>query len=85
MLILTKKLGERITIGGDIVISLINIKGSQIKLGIKVPKNVSIHRQEIYKRIKAINLKSSEVRTSVSPNHSLFYPSKDPRRKKIEG
>ncbi len=64
MLILTRKLGERITIGDDIVISLIEIKGSQVKLGIEAPKSVSIHRQEIYERIRAENLKSSEVRTS---------------------
>jgi carbon storage regulator len=64
MLILTRKLGERITIGDDIIITLLEIKGSQVKLGIKAPKSVSIHRQEIYERIREENLRSSEVAAS---------------------
>ena len=61
MLILTRKLGERITIGNDIVISLLEIKGSQVKLGIEAPKGISIYRQEIYERIREENLISSAV------------------------
>jgi len=61
MLILTRKLGERITIGDDITIRLLEIKGSQVKLGIEAPKSISIHRQEIYERIREENLISSEV------------------------
>jgi carbon storage regulator len=61
MLILTRKLGERITIGNDIVISLLEIKGSQVKLGIEAPKGISIYRQEIYERIRRENLISSAV------------------------
>jgi carbon storage regulator len=64
MLILTRKLGERITIGDDITITLLEIKGSQVKLGIEAPKGISIHRQEIYERIRLANLSSCEVSTS---------------------
>jgi carbon storage regulator len=64
MLILTRKLGERITIGNDIVISLLEIKGSQVKLGIEAPKGISIYRQEIYERIRRENLISSAVTAS---------------------
>ena len=64
MLILTRKLGERITIGDDITICLLEIKGSQVKLGIEAPKSISIHRQEIYERIREENLRSSEVSAS---------------------
>ena len=64
MLILTRKLGERITIGDDITIRLLEIKGSQVKLGIEAPKSISIHRQEIYERIREENLISSEVSAS---------------------
>jgi carbon storage regulator len=64
MLILTRKLGERITIGNDIVIALLEIKGAQVKLGIEAPKGISIHRQEIYERIKRENLISSAVTAS---------------------
>jgi len=73
MLILTRKLGERITIGDDITITLLEIKGSQVKLGIKAPKNISIHRQEIYDRIREENLESSDVSASdLSEAASLF-------------
>jgi len=64
MLILTRKLGERITIGDDVIITLLEIKGSQVKLGIEAPKSISIHRQEIYERIREENLRSSEVSAS---------------------
>lgn len=79
MLILTRKLGERITIGDDITITLLEVKGSQVKLGIKAPKNISIHRYEIYARIKAENLRSSEVSaTDLSKAASLLAESIDP-------
>ena len=61
MLILTRKLGERITIGDDITITLLEIKGSQAKLGVEAPKNIAIHRQEVYEKIKEENLISSDV------------------------
>ena len=62
MLILTRKLGERINIGDDIVITLVEIKGTQVKLGIDAPKSIGIHRHEIYERIRKANLESSDVR-----------------------
>ena len=61
MLILTRKLGERINIGGDITITLVDIKGTQVKLGIEAPRNIDIHRQEIYEKIREENLNSSHV------------------------
>ena len=64
MLILTRKLGERITIGDNITITLLEIAGSQVKLGIEAPKGISIHRQEIYERIRQQNLRASEVTAS---------------------
>jgi carbon storage regulator len=61
MLILTRKLGEQITIGDDITIKLLEIKGTQVKLGLEAPQDISIHRKEIYDRIREENLRSSEV------------------------
>ena len=51
MLILTRKLGESIAIGDQIKVTLIEIQGKQVKIGVIAPKDVSIHRQEIYERI----------------------------------
>jgi carbon storage regulator len=61
MLILTRKLGEKITIGDDVRITLLEIKGAQVRLGIEAPKDISIHRQEIYDRIREENWESSSV------------------------
>ena len=73
MLILTRKLGECIKIGDDITITLLEIKGSQVKLGIEAPRNISIHRYEVYERIREENLESSDVSASdLSKAASLF-------------
>jgi carbon storage regulator len=61
MLILTRKLGEKITIGESIVISVIEVRGSQVRLGISAPQEVTIHRGEIYERIREQNLEASAL------------------------
>jgi carbon storage regulator len=63
MLILTRKLGERIAVGDSITITFLEIKGKQVKVGIEAPRNISIHRQEIYEKIRSENLESSAVYT----------------------
>ncbi len=55
MLILTRKLGESITIGDDVKIRVLEIKGKQVRLGIDAPRKYSIHREEIYQRIQEEN------------------------------
>ncbi len=52
MLILTRKVGESVLIGDDISISVLSVCGNQVKLGVQAPKEVSVHREEIYQRIK---------------------------------
>jgi carbon storage regulator len=61
MLILTRKLGEKINIGDDITVTLLEIKGAQVKLGIDAPKRIGIHRNEIYEKISEENLSSSNI------------------------
>ena len=75
MLILTRKLGEKINIGDDITVTLIEIKGAQVKLGIEAPKNVEIHRQEIYERIREENLSSSDINDSDLSKAVALYKS----------
>ena len=64
MLILTRKLGEKINIGDDITVTLLEIKGAQVKLGIDAPKCIGIHRNEIYEKIREANLGSSNISDS---------------------
>ena len=56
MLALSRKLGESIIIGKDIKVSILEIKGDQIKIGIEAPKNVTIYREEIFKQIEEENI-----------------------------
>ncbi len=52
MLILTRKVGEALKIGDDITVTVLSVKGHQVRVGIDAPKDVSVHREEIYNRIK---------------------------------
>jgi carbon storage regulator len=59
VLILTRKLGQSITIGDDIKITVMGIYGKQVKLGITAPERVSVHREEIFIRIREENKQAS--------------------------
>jgi carbon storage regulator len=61
MLILTRKSGETIRIGDNIAISVIDIRGNQVRLGITAPRNVSVHRQEVYEQIEEQNTQAAQV------------------------
>ncbi len=52
MLILTRRIGERICIGDDIEVLPIEVRGNQVKIGIVAPKEVAVHREEVYERIQ---------------------------------
>jgi carbon storage regulator len=60
MLVLTRKTGEAIQIGEDIEITIVAVNGDQVKLGINAPKNVEIHRKEIYLSIQEENAEASK-------------------------
>jgi len=53
MLILTRRNGETLKIGDDISVTVLGVKGNQIRLGVDAPKDVEVHREEIYLRIKS--------------------------------
>jgi len=52
MLILTRRTGETVMIGNDIVVTVLGVKGNQVRVGVNAPKEIAVHREEIYERIK---------------------------------
>lgn len=52
MLILTRRVGETVMIGDSVTVTVLGVKGNQVRLGVNAPKDVAVHREEIYERIK---------------------------------
>lgn len=55
MLILTRKVGEMIMIGDDIAVKVLGVRSGQVKIGVQAPRNLPVHREEIFERIQAEN------------------------------
>ena len=53
MLILTRRVGETLMIGDEVTVTVLGVKGNQVRIGVNAPRDVAVHREEIYERIKA--------------------------------
>ncbi|TYQ15019.1 UNVERIFIED_CONTAM: carbon storage regulator CsrA [Acetivibrio alkalicellulosi] len=62
MLVLTRKKNESIVIGDNIEITIVEVQGDQVRIGINAPKNVSIHRKEVYLEIQSENKRAADVK-----------------------
>jgi carbon storage regulator len=66
MLVLTRRANQSIIIANDIVVTVLEVRGDQVRLGIKAPREVQVHREEVYAEIQRANREAAEVPTDVS-------------------
>lgn len=66
MLILTRRVGETVMIGEEVSVTILGVKGNQVRVGINAPKNVAVHREEIFERIKSEGPEEGQPRDRAS-------------------
>jgi carbon storage regulator len=64
MLILTRRVGEAVVINEEVTVTILGVKGNQVRVGVNAPKSVSVHREEIFERIKSERDASSQSRSA---------------------
>lgn len=70
MLILTRRVGETLMIGDEITVTILGVKGNQVRIGVSAPKHVAVHREEIYRKIQEEKLQDAT---------GVVYSSNDPK------
>jgi carbon storage regulator len=76
MLVLSRKIDERIMIGDQIEVSIVDIKGDQVKIGIQAPGNVKVYRKEVYEAIQRENIEAARAKPGALPDLSRLVEKK---------
>lgn len=71
MLILTRRVGESLIVGDEVTITVLGVKGNQVRIGVNAPKEVSVHREEIYQRIQREKSSGEEGNSPTEENRSF--------------
>lgn len=73
MLVLTRKAGESITIGDEVKVTVMEVKGKQVRLGIEAPPHCVVHREEVYRRIQAENRQAAQATAEALERAGLLW------------
>jgi carbon storage regulator len=74
MLILTRRVGETVMIGNDVTVTVLGVKGNQVRIGVNAPRDVAVHREEIFERIKREEQDGDATRPAKSGNGQGSFP-----------
>jgi carbon storage regulator len=77
MLILTRKLGEAVNIGSEIKVTVLDIKGNSVRIGVEAPRQVAVHRSEIYELIQEQNTQAAAMAAEISLDEILGHLRKE--------
>lgn len=78
MLVLTRRANQSIIIGHDVVVTVLEVRGDQVRLGIKAPREVVVHREEVYAEIQRENREAAAIR----PDDAIGLPTPPPGRRR---
>ncbi len=81
MLVLTRRTGESIRIGDEVSVRVVDIQGNQVRLAIEAPREIPVHREEVYQVVRDENVKAAKLNPDTDPA-SLWQRSRDGRSKK---
>ena len=74
MLILTRRVGETVMIGNDVTVTVLGVKGNQVRIGVNAPRDVAVHREEIFEHIKREEQEGVSARPAKSGNGQGTFP-----------